>query len=398
MRFLVVYNGPEDPNGGSSGTVWQTNEALKRLGHDVHAIYEDEIRRVVRHHNLHYAVELPHRILQVAKERLHKNHYDVVLISQPYGYFVGKWLRKRNSNTIYLHRSHGHELAASHQISSWEDGLGARRSFRRRLASRVLALRLTQQARLALKYADGTVVPSTFDRDFLIEHEGLDSKKVRCIFHASLPVYLESEPKPYNEERHSRLLYVGNFSQRKGGDILWKAGTALLRRYPKLTLTIVAGRTDHARALAGFGADVAERIHLMEWVSQNELMNIYDQHGLQIVPSRYEGAGKAHYEGMSRGLCVVCSSAGAMSDSITSGENGWLVSPCDADGFVDALSHVIDRYDIACRVAKKARERSFDFTWDRTASEVVNYAAELLFERGRFSEQPTRQAYAGNRE
>src|SRR6185295_11633125 len=186
MRFLVVYNGLLNPNGGSSGTVWQTNDALIKLGHHVDVITEREIERTVKHHNLHYAIELPYRVLQATKMRLKENkeHYDAVLISQPYGYLVGKWLRETESETLYLHRSHGHELAVSHELSSWEDGLGAKRSYRRRLASRVLALRLNHQARLALKYADGTIVPSTFDRDFLISHERVDSRRVRSIFHA----------------------------------------------------------------------------------------------------------------------------------------------------------------------------------------------------------------------
>jgi len=394
MRFLVVYNGVANPDGGSSGTVWQTNEALRGLGHHVDAVYEDEIRRVVPHHNLHYAFELPRRMLEAVRARLSKAEYDVVLISQPYGYLVGKWLHGRKSETLYLHRSHGHELAVSHQLDSWEDALGAKRSYRRRFASRLLAMRLNQQARLALKYADGTIVPSTFDRDFLIQHERVDPRKVRSIFHASVPAYLESEPQPYTEERHRKLLYVGNFTRVKGGDVLWKAGTLLLRRFPELTLTIVTGQADHANAIAGFGADVAVRVRLRDWVSQNELMTVYDQHGLQIIPSRYEGASKAHYEGMSRGLCLICSSAGAMRDTITSGKDGLLVPPGDSDGFLAAMSRAVERYDLARAIGENARTRSLDFTWEGTATGIVDYAGELLFEREKRGREPSKHNYA----
>src|SRR6185436_2248552 len=129
MRFLVVYNGQLNPNGGSSGTVWQTNEALTGLGHQVDVITEADIKRIVPHHNIHYAVELPYRVLQAAKVRLKDKQYDAILISQPYGYLVGKWLRAHGNETLYLHRSHGHELAVSHELSSWEDALGAQRSY-----------------------------------------------------------------------------------------------------------------------------------------------------------------------------------------------------------------------------------------------------------------------------
>src|SRR5262249_51052642 len=161
-------------------------------------------------------------------------------------YLVGEWLRKNDCETVYVHRSHGHELVVSSQLSSWQDAISVKRSYVRRFASKTLAFRLGQQARLALRYADGTVVPSTVDKKFVIQHESASPESVRAIFHASVPAYLESDAEPYTEERHRRLLYVGNFTRVKGGDILWHAGTALLRKFPDLTLTIVADRNDHS--------------------------------------------------------------------------------------------------------------------------------------------------------
>jgi len=394
MRFLVVYNGPESPDGGSSGTVWQTNRALEKLGHEVSCIYQDDLKRSLPHHNLHYAFELPRRMLEAVQNRASKSEFDVILISQPYGYLVGKWLRAQKSRTIYLHRSHGHELAVSNQLSSWGDALGTKRSFGRRIASRVLALRLHQQARFALKYADGTVVPSTFDRDFLIEHEGANQQTVRAIFHASVPAYLDSAPQPYTEDRHKKLLYVGNFTRVKGGDILWETGTALLRKYPDLTLTVVTDPSDQPKAKAGFGADVVDRISFQNWVSQAELMSIYDRHGLQIVPSRYEGASKAHYEGMSRGLCLICSSVGAMRDTINSNEDGMLVAAGDSEGFVAAASRIVDDLALARSMSGKARARSLDFRWELTANGIVEFAGELLSERAAHDCRESRQEYA----
>jgi len=111
------------------------------------------------------------------------------------------------------------------------------------------------------------------------------------------------------------------------------------------------------------------------------LMSIYDRHGLQIIPSRYEGASKAHYEGMSRGLCLICSSVGAMRDTITNGEDGFLVSADDSDGFVEATSRVVEDFDLAGSMSSKARTRSLDFRWELTANGIVEFASELLSER-----------------
>ena len=100
---------------------------------------------------------------------------------------------------------------------------------------------------------------------------------------------------------------------------------------------------------------------------------------------------------MSRGLCLICSSVGAMRDTITSGEDGLLVPPGDADGFVSAISHAVERYDGARTVGQQARKRSLNFTWEGTAMGIVEYAGELLSERSKPGRERARQTYAVSR-
>lgn len=379
MRFLVVYNGILDPNGGASGTVWQTNEALLRLGHDLDVVSKPDLPSIISHHKMHAAVELPRRILWVVRDRLMKHQYDILLISQPYGYLVGKWLQGRKHAPLYIHRSHGHELAVEFQMKEWGDEpLAGQRAKWRRIGSVALNARLRRQARLALRFADGTVVPSNFDRNFLIQNERVDPRRVRTIFHAPVSSYLDVPPAHYSEERHQKMLFVGDFNKTKGANLLWEIATKTLRLFPELSLTIVTHQEHHGMAMAGFAQDVVARIRIIGWSTQDALRNIYDGHGLLIIPSFYEGASKAHYEGMARGLCVVASRVGAMCDSIKSGENGWLVPPGQSEGFADALIYLLKNYDVAKQLAHNARLKSLEFTWERTARELVEFATELL--------------------
>ncbi len=59
LRILVGADVPPDLNPGASGTVLQTNLALRELGHHVDEIWADDLGRRIRHGNLHYAFELP---------------------------------------------------------------------------------------------------------------------------------------------------------------------------------------------------------------------------------------------------------------------------------------------------------------------------------------------------
>jgi glycosyltransferase involved in cell wall biosynthesis len=379
VRFLVVYNGRIHPDSGAGGTVWQTNRALVELGHDVDVVSESEIRRTIGHHNLHYAFELPRRMLDAVRERMTARSFDTLLISQPYGYGVGRWLRRQpdwqRSAPVYLHRSHGHELAVTAQVEALRGGMTPEtRHAWRRAATRVLGKRLAHQARQALRYADGTIVPSSFDRDFLVEREGANPERVRAIFHAAIPEYLSAPPAAYTADRHRRLLYVGNFTAVKGAGVLPAAVTAILTSFPDVQLTLVSPKHDHERLRAAFPDAVRSRVCIRDWVDQQALMDIYDTHGVQIVPSLYEGAAKAHYEGMSRGLCVIGSAVGAMRDSIRSGTNGLLAPPGDVAGLVDAMTFALGDCARAAGMATEASRTSREYTWRRTASEIVEFA------------------------
>jgi glycosyltransferase involved in cell wall biosynthesis len=379
MRFLVLYNGHVHPCSGVGGTVWQTNRALMELGHEVELLTEEHIHRRIGHHTVHYAFELPYRILEAVRGRIARGVFDVLLISQPYGYRLGHWVRAERQRgrraPVYLHRSHGHELVATAQMAALRNQLSrdARPTWRR-WSTWALSPRLAWQAREALRVADGTIVPSEFDREFLLRREGADPARVRTIHHAPLNEYLAAPPAPYTPERHRRVLYVGTVIDRKGASVLPSAVGEALGRFADARFTVVAPAGDHARLRNALAPALLPRVSFVEWVDQAQLMELYDGHGVQVIPSFYEGAAKAHYEGMSRGLCVVCSTVGAMQDSIVDGANGLLVKPGDAPGLANQLTRALADPTAAAGMAAAARETACRYTWRRTAEEIVDFA------------------------
>jgi glycosyltransferase involved in cell wall biosynthesis len=379
MRFLVLYNGRVHPDSGAGGTVWQTNRALTELGHEVELITEADIRRWIGHHNVHYAFELPHRVLEAVRGRLARGAFDVLLVSQPYGYRLGQWVRAERRRgrhaPVYLHRSHGHELVVAAQMAALRDRCSrdARPAWRN-WSTQALARRLAWQAREALRVADGTIVPSEFDRDFLLRREGANAARVRTIHHAPLDEYLAAPPAPYTPERHRRVLYVGQVTNVKGASVLPAVVGEGLRRFADVRLTVVVPAGDHARLRDALAPALLPRVTFVDWMDQARLMELYDGHGVQVISSFYEGASKAHYEGMSRGLCMVCSAVGAMKDSIVDGVNGLLAEPGDARGLAGQLTRALADPAAAADMAAAARETARRYTWRRTAEEIVDFA------------------------
>ena len=137
---------------------------------------------------------------------------------------------------------------------------------------------------------------------------------------------------------------------------------------------MVAPAGDHARLRDVLAPGLLPRVTFVDWVDQARLMELYDGHGVQVIPSFYEGASKVHYEGMSRGLCMVCSAVGAMKDSIVDGVNGLLAKPGDARGLATQLTRALADPAAAASMAAAARETACRYTWRRTAEEIVDFA------------------------
>ena len=377
LSLLIIYSGQIAPDSGAGGTVWQSAKALRELGHRVDVVGGNELERRISHNKLHYAIELPRRILRVVQKRMAAERYDALIISQPYGYLTGQFLRGMKNAPLYLHRSHGHELARAEVSRLNPEAEQNVPSGWRRIVAAILSARMHRQARLALKYADGTVVASSFDHDYLVKNEGGNPRSIRLIPHAPVECYRTTPVRKFTHDRHQRLLYVGNVSPIKGEDLLFRTGRDILTCNPTATLTIITSGRDHDKIRLEFGKRVAGQLLLSEWMPQEQLLEIYDKHGVLLITSFYEGASKVLYEGMTRGLCVVSTAVGAAYDTLISGHNGWLVTPGDTVGFTATCDAVLRDFEGSQRVVGHALKTVMPYSWQRNAQEIVDFIREL---------------------
>jgi len=75
------------------------------------------------------------------------------------------------------------------------------------------------------------------------------------------------------------------------------------------------------------------------------------------LPSRYEGLPTAVVEAMVCGIPVVATAVNAVADVVVPGETGLLVPPRRPDLMADAVRYLMDRPDVAARMAMTARAR-----------------------------------------
>jgi glycosyltransferase involved in cell wall biosynthesis len=371
MRVLMMADTPADPNRGAAGTEVQTALALRALGHEVDTLWADDLGRRIAHGNLHLLLELPRTYERAAVQALRAKPYDVVHVNQPHGFRAARAVHRLSPRTAVVHRSHGFELNVEETLAPWQAKFGTEeRSILRRMASKVLADALARHSHTIARQADGHIVSSTGDANFLAERLQVDRARIAVIPQAAPDDYVRTPAPPMTPERLARVLHVAQFAFFKAPMITARA----IERLP-LRVTWVCDRAHHATIRASLSAAANARLELVHWTSQDELRAIYDAHGFFLFPSFFEGFGKAFLEAMSRGLVVVASDTGGMHDIIRHGENGVLVPPGDAEALADAVLAIDpDRArTMSTAAAKTAREH----TWERVARETAAFYESL---------------------
>jgi glycosyltransferase involved in cell wall biosynthesis len=382
LNVLMMSDTPHDPNRGAAGTEVQTLQALRALGHDVDAIWSDDLGRRIRHGNLHLLLELPRAYERAAIKAMRSKDYDVVHANQPHGFRAARAVHRLSPRTVFIHRSHGFELNVEQTLQPWREKFGSDdRGPIRRLATRALAPLLAHHSYAIAGEANGHIVSSSLDAAFLHRRLGVAIERIAVIPQAAPESYLHGEVPPMDSQRLRRVLHVAQFAFFKAPMITASAMNRLANADRHLQFTWVCDRSSEGRIRALLTAEANDRCEVLHWTTQEELRNIYDRHGIFLFPSFFEGFGKAFLEAMSRGACVVASDAGGMHDVIDHGRNGVLVPAGDAEALADAALAIIGHLQRAQSMSAAAALTAREYTWARVARETADFYRARLAAR-----------------
>ena len=380
LRILTIADVPPDPNAGAAGTVYATNEALRALGHDVDAIWAEDLGpRRIRHGNLHSLLEQPRAYRRAVLRAVARRDYNAVIMSQPHAFLAARALKPQGFRGVVINRSHGVELRVYRILPEWHARLGVPES-RFPPATRILHRLLRRHWHAVLASSDLVVVPSQEDRESLLEFaaqgQGTD---IVVIPHGIAPPFEKDAVaiRGAGDPRCSRVLWVGQWSFIKGTDILLELTKTVLTE-SNLSVTWVTNRDSAGQGVSAADQHPYSRLVIHEWCSQKDLVPWFDNHGIFVFPSLMEGAAKAVLEAMARGLCVVATRTGGIRDYIRDGENGCLVDAGDVRGFVNRVLELSnDPEKMAC-VSRRAMETAQAYTWKRCARRFVQEITDRL--------------------
>jgi glycosyltransferase involved in cell wall biosynthesis len=379
FRILTVADVPADPDSGAAGTVFHTNRALRELGHSVDEIWSPDLGpRRISHGNLHSLIEQPRQYVKAIRRAFSFNDYDVVIAQQPQSWMAARDHRRRKRKSLFLTMSQGVETRIWEVLSHFRKvyGVPAAR-FPHRLLSGPMQKLLAKQWKLAVQYSDGIIVQHTQDQDYISKSYGISKAQVHVSSSGLAPDFLQKPLRPMTTERMHRMLFVGQNAFYKGVHCLGEIVTSLLREFPQLSMTWVCNVADHENARSLFAADIRGRVTMIGWGSQQQLIDVLDEHGLFVFPTLAEGFAKAPLEAMARGMFVVASDCCGMRDYV-SNDSGFLCPVGHVDKFMSTIRSIYAgtlKVPASQKVATTAR----CFSWGESAAQLVRFVHNLAW-------------------
>ncbi len=189
----------------------------------------------------------------------------------------------------------------------------------------------------------------------------------------------EFRPVPGVQRSSRRLMATASADQPlKGLRYLLRAYARLLRDYPDLELLVVGkpqpgGHTE--RLLRKLG--LTERVQFVSGISTEEMVRLYAEATIAVVPSVYEGFGLPAGEAMACGVPVVSSDGGALPEVV--GDAGLQVAARDVAAMTDAIARLLEQPALREELSERGRARiEKKFCWQVTARRMTAYYSEVL--------------------
>ncbi|MCS4159175.1 glycosyltransferase family 4 protein [Salinibacter ruber] len=113
-----------------------------------------------------------------------------------------------------------------------------------------------------------------------------------------------------------------------------------------------------------------DRVHFTGFVKDDDLAPLYSGAEAFVFPSLYEGFGLPVLEAMQCGCPVVASNTSSLPEIVE--DAGILVKPTDIEELAHALSRVIGSPSTISELPKKGRERAKDYSWENSASRILD--------------------------
>ena len=245
--------------------------------------------------------------------------------------------------------------------------------------------------RLALHSCDRVMTVSHAAKAEIAEYVGVEPERIDVISEAPSSNFVPLEgPNPGVRERlelpaEGRLIvYVGGLAPHKNLHGLMQGFERARAEEAMADVHLVlvgdfggagfhsnyASLRDRAQSQELQGA-----VHFTGFVSDEDLVQLYNEAWAAAMPSFSEGFGLPAVEAMACGVPLLSSDRGSLPEVV--GDAGYYFDPYDEDSIAQAFHRMCVQPGGREAVARLARPRALEFTWERAAKLALGYLEKL---------------------
>jgi glycosyltransferase involved in cell wall biosynthesis len=229
----------------------------------------------------------------------------------------------------------------------------------------------------SLKRSSHVATISNATKDSIVREFNYNPKKISIVYNGV-------SPKKHIPQQHTKItapyiLFVGTLEPRKNLE-------GLLTAYAQLDTHI---RDDAHLVIAGGKGwgdvnlthiieqlNLKSHVHLMGYVTEEELDSLYANALFLAMPSLYEGFGLPIIEAMSHGRCVLTSKNSSMPEA--AGKAGHLIDPFNIDSIKQGLLTMITNEAIRHDLESHAKKHAAHFSWGESAQKLRTVFESVL--------------------
>lgn len=298
--------------------------------------------------------------------RAHRPDYDIVHDNQSLCYGTLELQRRGVPLVTTIH----------HPITSdLELALSAAQGWKERLLVRRWHSFIRMQKRVASELRH-IVTVSERSRLDIIDAFQLDPARVHVVLNG-----IDTEtfrPLPGIERRPFQVMATASADQPlKGLRYLLQAIARLRDRYPELKLVVLGKLKDDGETNKLIDTlAIRNRVTFVSGIETGDVVRMYAESTLVVVPSLYEGFGFPAGEAMACSVPVISTDGGALPEVV--GDAGMTVPVRDAEAIAAAIEHLLANPDERERLAAVGRQRiQSQFSWDIAARRMLDFYREV---------------------
>lgn len=181
-----------------------------------------------------------------------------------------------------------------------------------------------------------------------------------------------SNDKKKCDKNDLRICFAGKIDKNKNCELTVKACDLLVSEGYKVTYTVVGNIINKK-----FNKMIQSKNYIkhIPYLKKEDLLKIYRQNHIFVMPSLTESFGMVYLEAMSQGLPVIYTKGEGFDNQFEEGLVGYHASPYDETEVADALKSVVDNYE---QISLNCRYSLLNYTWEQISNTYSNIYNEII--------------------